>query len=371
MKSNFFYFYRLVFGVLFFSLTQKYICFMYLQFVRILLGTFFLISMLHCTVHPKKAFEPRAVPAAPDYRRMETWAAHPDASDPADQTPCPDIKNEQASAAADVFFLHPTTYTGSKRNQRAWNADLADAELNRATDESAVLFQASIFNGAGRVFAPRYRQGHLDCFYGSDKNSAKFALELAYADVKAAFEHYLKNWNRGRPFIIAGHSQGALHAMYLLRDVVENTPLQKQLAAAYVVGYPLPKDFLKQIKPCENPEETGCVCSWRTWERDYGRRKAFETNMICTNPISWTTAEGVYAPKTASLGGVVRPFCRVYPQLSDAEVYKGIVLCSKPKFAGSALFTRKNYHIGDLNLYYMDVRENARRRVDAFLKKQQ
>ncbi len=285
----------------------------------------------------------------------------------ADQTPDPGLKDMQAGSAVDVFFLYPTTYTGALRNQRNWNAAMDDARTNLKTDEGTVLFQASIFNGAGRVFVPRYRQAHLTVFFGKDTVSAQKALDLAYEDTKAAFDYYLKHWNRGRPFIIASHSQGARHAMCLLRDQVEGTALEKQLVAAYLVGWPVRSDFFKKLKPCTTPTQTGCYCTWRTWEKNYGRRKKSEPGIVCTNPLTWTIREGEYAPQSANLGGVIRPFGRIYPHIVDAEVYRGLLLASRPKFSGSFFFRRKNYHIGDLNLFYLNVRENAQARAAAFL----
>lgn len=325
-----------------------------------------------CTgTKPREMFNESKAPLLPDYSNLANWAAHPDKQDPADQTPCPKLQNEQAAAAVDVFFLHPTTYTGSSRHEKNWNADVKDEKTNQKTDQSTILFQASIFNSAGRVFAPRYRQAHLNSFYTKDKKSAQQALDLAYADVKAAFMYYLEHWNGGRPFIIAAHSQGAFHAMQLLRSEIENTPLQRRLVVAYSVGYPLPKDYFKQLKPCESPEETGCFCTWRTFNRSFGLKKAHDTTVVCTNPLTWTTQEGGRAPVSANKGGVVRPFCAVYPQIADAEVYKGVLLCQKPRFPGSFLVRSKNYHVGDLNLYYMNVRENANARARAFLSKKQ
>ncbi len=320
------------------------------------------------SARPKNTFAPAAVPAPPDYADLRLWAAHPDKTDPADRTPCPEVSDGQAAYGVDVFFLYPTTYTGSRRAERSWNAAVDDAAVNRKTDSTTILFQASIFNGAGRVFAPRYRQAHLHAFFSRDKASAAQALDTAYADVAAAFEYYLTHWNAGRPFILAGHSQGARHAMYLLRDRIENSPLAERLVAAYLVGWPVERDFFKKTPACEQPDATGCFCSWRTWERDFGRAHAFERNVICTNPLNWSTAEGVYVPKSENKGAVLRTFCVTYPQLCDAEVYRGILLCSKPKFPGSIFFRRKNYHIGDLNLYYFNVRENARERAAAFKK---
>ncbi|HMQ90554.1 MAG TPA: hypothetical protein PKB07_23295, partial [Flavilitoribacter sp.] len=61
-------------------------------------------------------------------------------------------------------------------------------------------------------------------------------------------------------------------------------------------------------------------------------------------------------------------FSRVIPEVTDAQIHEGILWASKPKFPGSFLITRKNYHIGDYNLYYLNVRENAAERVAAFMK---
>ncbi|MBU6341809.1 MAG: DUF3089 domain-containing protein [Bacteroidetes bacterium] len=323
-------------------------------------------------VHPTDPFNPAKIPPAPDYAKLDNWAAHPDKQDPADRTPCPNVQNMQDQAEIDVFFIHPTTYTGAERDQRDWNGSLSDAKLNKKTDDGTILFQASIFNGAGKVYAPRYRQAHLHVFFGKDKKSGQQALNLAHDDVVAAFNYYLKHWNKGRPFILAGHSQGGYHSMVLLRDMIEGTPLEKQLVAAYVVGWPVNPDYFKSLKPCNNPTQTDCYCTWRTFERNYVLKKYEKKampNIICTNPLNWNTQPGLYAPKSANLGGVIRPFCAIYPNLTDAEIKYGVIMCTKPQFQGSILFRTKNYHPGDLNLFYLNVRKNAQDRAAAYLKK--
>lgn len=328
-----------------------------------------ILAACHST-KPTRRFEAFPIPSAPDYQKMDYWAAHPNKQDPSDRTPCPNMVNRHADGPVDIFFLHPTTYTGWERYQKNWNGDVLDERLNRKTDSSSILFQASIFNGAGRVFAPRYRQGHLHCFFGKkDTVSAQKALALAYQDVQAAFEYYLAHWNEGRPFIIAGHSQGAFHAMRLIKNTIENTPLQNQLVVAYIVGYPIPDNYFKTLTPCETPDQTGCFCSWRTWKRQYALRKAFEENIVCTNPLNWTVGAGEYAPETANKGAVLRPFCAIYPKATDAEVYKGVLMSRKPKFPGSIFLWKPNYHIGDMNLFYMNIRENAVLRSQAFLRR--
>lgn len=339
-------------------------------FWRPLAGLFLILLNACGAVRPDMPFDPAKTPPAPDYARLDNWASHPDKTDPADQTPCPNLPDLQKSAEIDVFFLHPTSYTGDSRDQRDWNADVADALTNRKTDEGSILFQGSIFNGAGRVFAPRYRQAHLTVFYGKDSVSAKKALDLAYSDVEASFQYYLEHWNGGRPFIIASHSQGARHALYLIRNLVEGKALQQQFVAAYLVGWPVEATFFKEIKPCTTPEQAGCYCTWRTWNRQFVLRKKYRSEgIVCTNPLNWSITEGVYAPKEKNYGGVVRPFCAIRPGITDAEVHEGLLLSIKPKFPGSFLFRRKNYHIGDLNLFYMNVRENAQLRARTFLRK--
>lgn len=326
-------------------------------------------AMASCAVRPASGFDVGQIPPKPDYANLANWAAHPDKFDPADLSPSAEIAPDlQKDAAVDVIFLHPTTYTGDLRHQREWNADVGDGKTNTKTDQGSIQYQASIFNGAGRVFAPRYRQAHLHVFYTKkDSLAAQKAVALAYSDVKAAFQYYLEHWNNGRPFIIAGHSQGGLHALSLIRELVEGKPLEKQLVAAYIVGWPVRNTDFKSLQPCQTAEQTDCFCSWRTWERRFGLRRAFEPEVVCTNPLSWTTGNA-YAAKSLNSGGVIRPFEKIYPQVTDAEVCKGILVARKPKFKGSILFRRKNYHIGDLNLYYMNVRENAQARARAFLK---
>jgi len=125
----------------------------------------------------------------PDYSQLQYWAAHPQKHDPSDSVPAPLLADYRPDSTVDIFFIHPTSYTNEGR-ELGWNAAIDNAELNAKTDYGSILFQASVFNAAGRVFAPRYRQAHLSAYYPkdlSDSASAIAAFELAYQDVKTAF----------------------------------------------------------------------------------------------------------------------------------------------------------------------------------------
>ncbi|MEM6966069.1 MAG: DUF3089 domain-containing protein [Bacteroidota bacterium] len=313
-------------------------------------------------------------PPAPDYSKTKNWAALPTQKDEADRTPHPDLKDNQATAEVDVFWLHPTTYT-KKRGNTEWNAPTDDPELNKITDEGSILNQASIFNGAGKVYAPRYRQAHIHGYYTKDKATAQQAFATAYQDVKAAFEYYLQQYNpvnpktgKRRPIIIAAHSQGTTHAGNLLKEYFDGKPLGKDLVVAYLVGMPVLENYFKTIKVCTTPEAIGCFCSWRTWKHGHFPKKHKKNNNIAvTNPLTWTT-DITPAPKSLNRGAVLRKFEKSFKvNLVDAQVQNGVLWAHKPKFPGSIFITFKNYHIADLNFYYVNIRENAIRRAKAFL----
>jgi hypothetical protein len=132
----------------------------------------------------------------PDYAIIENWAAHPYKNDPSDLVPLPLQATHQYDSAVDVFFLHPTSYTD--KEFKGWNASLSDNALNQKTDRSSIQFQASAFNEY-RVFAPRYRQAYIGAYFTKDTIAAEKAFELAYDDIKSAFQYYLDHYNQGPP----------------------------------------------------------------------------------------------------------------------------------------------------------------------------
>ncbi len=334
-----------------------------------LLSLFVLGNLFSCgRVIPKGSVFEYSHSSRPDYSNPDHWAALPEKKDSADCSPHPELIDLQGTALIDVFFLHPTTYLG-KKGEDQWNGPVDDNQLNEKTDASSIKNQASIFNGAGRVYAPRYRQAHYDCYFTKDTLNAQKAFRLAYKDVKAAFEYYLEHYNKGRPIIIAAHSQGTTHGAELMRDFFDGKPLQSQLVAAYLVGMPVPNDYFSEIKVCETPEDYTCFCTWRTWKKEHFPKKHQSNNNIAvTNPINWKT-DATYAPKEMNEGSVLRKFEKsFYPYITDAKVEDGVLWITKPKFPGSFLVWFKNYHIADFNLFYVNVRKNAQLRSHTYLR---
>lgn len=313
-------------------------------------------------------FDSTPQPPSPDYSLEKNWAALPNRMDECDKTPL-GLKDEQTNANADVFWIYPTTYIKEPDSVYQWNADVRNEKLNQRTQKSTMLFQASVFNRAGKIYAPYYRQAHLYAFFTPNKSEKWKSLSVAYADVKKAFEYYLANYNHGRPIIIAGHSQGSLHAFWLVRDYFANKPLMKQLVAAYIVGMPIPKDSLSYIKPCNDASQTNCYVSWFTFQKGYYPKNYDEYKIAeCTNPITWEVDES-YASRKLNKGSVLFNFNKILKHKSDAWNKNGLLWVHKPRMLAALLLRTKNYHIGDYNLFYVNVRENAKQRVEEFLKK--
>ena len=303
-----------------------------------------------------------------DYSLQENWAALPDKQDNADLVPGKKGVDRQNQSEVDVFFVHPTSFSESPENNN-WNAKLDNIKVNENTDSRAIKFQASLFNQVGKIYAPRYRQANIAAYFVKSSEFSINAFDLAYKDVLDAFNYYIKHYNKGRPFILASHSQGSNHSMKLLKERIEGSSEEKQLVVAYIVGMPVAKDYLK-TPACEKPDQIGCVCSWRTFIDGYVPEYIQDENpAIVTNPITWTTSEE-YSDKKDHKGAVLFDFEKgIESKIMQAQVHSNVLWIKKPDIKGKMFLQRKNYHIGDYNLFYKDIQENALLRVEKYLEK--
>ncbi|WP_167856377.1 DUF3089 domain-containing protein [Hymenobacter metallicola] len=319
-------------------------------------------------IKPGKQFADTQPASLPDYAQPDNWAALPTRRDSADVVPLGSgLRDQQRQALADVFYVHPTTYY----KRESWNADLTDERLNHFTDNSTIRKQATVFNAAARVYAPRYRQATLYSFFDEKSSNGKEALNLAYSDVKAAFQYYLAHYNQGRPIIIAGHSQGTFHATRLLHEFFDNDPkLRKQLVAAYLIGFKVKTDEYQALRPCEDSTQTGCYVGWNSveWGNEY---PPFDGG-VATNPLTWKR-DTAAAPSHLNRGGVPLAFNRIDTAVVGAQVHNGLLWINVPKPIGYPRFLlpgqpelRHSFHIADYGLFYLNLRRNAVTRVQAY-----
>ena len=321
-----------------------------LSISRTLAITLLAATMVGCGLSQDLVFK---VPPAPDYTELDNWAGHGEKLDITDSVFVPTSR----TFGVPVFYVYPTVHFPKKGG--SWNADSYAEEVRERT-HYAVKMQSSAFNVAGPVYAPYYRQAAYQVYNVAPNTTTVNAYDLAYNDVRTAFEHFLVDIGPDVPFVLASHSQGTDHLERLIRNEFDNE-LQDRLFIAYLVGMPVINDM--PIPICEDPMQTGCFVSWRTFHKSVETSSNDATMIGVVNPLSWNTSS-VEVPADDNPGAFVFENGEVLPGLIGAQIQDGIIIADRPKFKGSWLMRTKDYHRGDINLYYMSIRENLEARLD-------
>lgn len=329
-------------------------------------------------------FDSAKTPPVPDYAQDSTWASLPNIEDDADVFLSEYPAAKTGSAKADVFFLHPTTAV-----VKNWNAKINDPDVVKATARGSTLIQASAFNACCAVYAPRYRQANAKAFAAPNEHGNR-AIDIAYADVSLAFDEFLRRRGSGRPFILASHSQGTVLAERLMREKIKGKPIGDSLVAAYLIGGPITRESLGVDVPiCDAENQWGCVVAFNARGPRYRENKMEFKNRdgsgtvhllasrICVNPLTWKNNSDP-APAEQHAGALFfdteKP--AVLPKFADATCRDGRVLSTHvgelpsrglPSAILMSVMGPDNYHPIEYQLFYLNIRQNAVSRVDAYL----
>ena len=323
---------------------------------------------------------------APDYADDRNWAALPSKPGLTAYVPA-GAEGPAKDAQVDVFFVHPTGYM----NGAEWNSPL---DPNSQTEENTrwmMANQASAFNGCCAIYAPRYRETSIFRYIGAPRDIFKKAGDLAYADVDRAFTYFLEHYSKGRPFIIASHSQGTEHGFNLIRRRIDGTPLASRLVAAYLIGGGITDgdiSALKTVHACASPTDIHCVIHWATYRAGISPvRDDIKGKLLCINPLTWTR-DGRMAQaslhkgavpisgrfqikfwgKDAAGGMAFPPLKAPLPAWTNAECRNGFLFVRDQRGTEfGKLDVAGNYHGLDYPLFGMDIRENAIARANAYL----
>lgn len=215
------------------------------------------------------------LPKEPDYTDSTQW-----------------YTNER-NGVADVFYI-VSTEIGDYNLPDGMVGHLADtyADSLRLPLYGEMLGVDTLFCGnevALNFYAPYYRQCSLQTVM--EESAGSLWKEFAFADVERAFDHFLKHINQGRPFVLAGFSQGALAVRELLRRMDDDT--YQRMVAAYVIGYHITKADLEEcghIKPATGPSDTGVtVCYNSVKTADCAIPSISGGNVVAINPVNWRT----------------------------------------------------------------------------------
>ena len=309
------------------------------------------------------------------------WAARPDLrGDPARWLPQGYTPEKRGDAA--IFFIHPTSYL----DRATWNAPLDDTEAN----DRAALFirgQASALNGAGEIWAPRYRQATFGAFLTGAAESQR-ALDAAYRDVLSAWDAFLTQIPADRPIILAGHSQGSIHLLRLLRERIAGKPVAQRIVAAYAIGWPVSVSAdlpTLGLPACTRADQANCILSWQSFAEPAdmsavteiyessvapGGRPRRGTKMLCTNPLTGTPDTA--APASANTGTLIPSAAfdtgtlakALVPARCDARGF--LLIGPPPEGIGTYVLPGNNYHVFDYSLFWSNIRADVARRLATF-----
>ena len=314
-------------------------------------------------IKPPKKFAQERLATAPDYAQSKNWH---------------EASRRFIEKEVDVFFVHPTTYIKA----RYWNQPLDHAHTNWRTRVLSSCYQTSVFYEDCNVFMPKYRQAAFYSFVDKRGDGEK-ALEVAYQDVKTAFNYYWTHQNKGRPFILAGHSQGALHSQRLLAELLQDSNIREQLVTAYVVGWPVTQQSIAEqpeLSVCSTATQTGCLVSWNTQhptaKRSIKEALNIEETIVCVNPLTWTT-ETTYVDRLYNKGALMPNVRLAKDEIllhhTDAQIKEDLLIVT-PNPSKQRLqmpLAKGNYHIYDYNFFYHNIKANLKIRIEAHKKQRE
>ncbi|PKM48705.1 MAG: hypothetical protein CVV01_02125, partial [Firmicutes bacterium HGW-Firmicutes-6] len=289
----------------------------------------------------------------------------------------PEIKYD-----VDIFYLYPTAWKQTDSTHTNY-CEIDDATMMLGS-ASAYARQATAFEPYANVFAPYYRQADAQYILSMPTEGRDTAMAgIPTIDATAAFSYYIEHYNNGRPFILAGHSQGSNVLLFLLADYMKQHPdVYQRMVAAYVIGYPVTADYLASnthLKFANGADDTGVIISYNTQSPNVKPGENIVTaGMVglVINPIIWTRDE---TPTTVeeSLGSFMPnssgQFVKIPYADAQVDIANGVLICNSANEEALSVYTASFgpgvYHSFDYPFYYYNIQENAKNRADKFLSK--
>jgi hypothetical protein len=257
------------------------------------------------------AQDPAIAPVTPlDYANLNHWLCRPGRDDACAQdasvTTVPAYGEPQQDAFVpaldppiDCFYVYPTI---SKDD--SGNADTAPGPEEREIARQ----QFARFGAACRLYAPAYRQVTLTALYKLRRGeTVDTNREMAFADVKAAWQHYLANDNAGRGVVLIGHDQGAGILTRLITSSIDGQPIRDQIVSAILVGGAVetPKGqavggTFRTLPLCAAATSTGCVIAYSAFRAEappsgaslFGAASTTGNRAACVNPAELDGSAG-------------------------------------------------------------------------------
>ena len=264
---------------------------------------------------------------------------------------------------ADLFYIISTETDDHMMGEDTCHlADTHDPASRKNMLKEMVAVD-SFYSGKLNYFSPYYRQVSMHSWATPDK--AFVRLPISVEDVMHSWDYYLKYLNQGRPFIIAGYSQGAAATL----DIVKAMPdsVRSRLVAAYVIGFKVTQedvDTHANIKLAQGATDTGVLICFNSLKAPESILYVSEGNVACINPVNWHTDSVktpfvLYGHRGNDTLSVRCDTVSHHLMVDGITKHRPLPLIGKPG----------NYHNMELKFYYPYIRKNMADRVAAFLAK--
>ena len=212
---------------------------------------------------------------------------------------------------------------------------------------------------------------------------------MPYDDLTAALNYYFENYNEGRPFIFAGHSQGSALVRLLLKNYFKDHPeYYERMVAAYAIGYSITKEDLEEnphLKFATGEDDTGVIISWHAEGPKNSEAKTINAAMlpngVAINPLNWKT-DDTYASASENLGSLVMDEKTGKTEIRDIgadaqldtargtqlDTARGTVVTHAAavpnemvEFSGP-----ESFHQDDYSIFYNNIKDNVAKRIAAY-----
>ena len=310
----------------------------------------------------------------PDYSKKENWCRLP-----------------EATKEVDTFYIYATEYIlGSIAEGAPEYASLDNREMLDGA-ETEYLGHATTYEEATNVFMPYYRQCGMPTMKKAWKETGTVDAAISgmpYDDVVTALDYYFENLNGGRPFILAGHSQGSFLGKLLLKKYFKDHPeYYERMVAAYLIGCSITKDYLADnphLKFASGETDSGVIISWNTEGPKNAEVNAVTAVLmpgaISINPINWKL-DDTYAPASENLGSLIYNEETGEVKFGDigadaqVNVARGVVITNaqidpmpeETAKVAHEYFGPDGRHGEDYIFYYNNIKDNVNKRVAAYL----
>ncbi|MBQ3745453.1 MAG: DUF3089 domain-containing protein [Prevotella sp.] len=287
----------------------------------------------------------------------------------------------------DAIYIYSTSYTDMSFEDGASNYVPIDNPEMILLALGEYETNATVFEESCNVFVPWYRQAGMKYANEVAKKTGNIDAALAglsYTDIKAALDYYFENCNNGRPFIIAGHSQGSAMVRYVLKNYFkEHQDYYQRMVAAYPIGFSITKDDLEAypyLKFATGESDTGVIITYNTEGpknvEENARNVVVLPGAISINPLNWKLDE-TYASASENKGSLVNnkeTGAREFVDLGvDAQINLacGVIVTNTtaPVTEGAEFFGPASFHENDYSFFYKNLQENVAKRVAAYMAK--